>query len=735
MSVAVKGRSFQHASLLLSAILIAIPLTAFSQSNVIEEIVVTAERRESSLQETSISISAFTTDDLRQAGIETSQGLADFTPGLVIQRDVISKVVIRGIGTENFTIAGDPGVAINFDEVYIARPSAAIFDIYDMKRVEVLRGPQGTLYGRNATGGAINFISNKPTEEFEATVLADVGDYSKVRVEGAVGGTLVEDKLLGRVSGLVHQRDGYTDNVFPNVGRDLDELDDKDLWAARGQLTWLPADSLSINFKADIYQDDSNPQAYKYTDDPLVFLGGVPFDNPLAPELFTVSQGFEFDIPGSTRTVNSAGTWDQWGLLGAVDWNISDELTLRSITSYREIDFEWLNDGDGIDLYLVNYFQADESEQISQEFQLISDADGPWSWLAGLYYLNEDSTAFHGIPLPLGADLPLFLLIDGTNETTAYAAFGEASYNFTEQLRLTLGARYSYEEKDTAYVDDRFGVVTPVIQGDDWNSFTPKIALDWFWREDIMFYGSITKGFKSGGFNLLAVQPGYDEEEVWSYEIGTKSRFRDGRVQVNASAFYYDYDDLQVGKVVNFQAIIQNAAKATIYGAEVELSTLITDRFQLDWGLSLLDTEYDEFITQDPAPPGDVVNLAGNDLPRSPSVTSSLSGQYDWQLGGGSEIRLWGNWLYVDDQFFTQFNRSNVGQDSYNVLNARLSYRTAGGSWRFTLYGNNLSDEEYFTNALESGVPMPGVDPVVPQFFLGAPRTWGVQVAYNYGGD
>jgi iron complex outermembrane receptor protein len=387
----------------------------------------------------------------------------------------------------------------------------------------------------------------------------------------------------------------------------------------------------------------------------------------------------------------------------------------------------------------VNYFQVDESEQLSQEFQLISDTDGPWAWIAGLYYLNEDSTTFHGIPVPVGIDLDLLLLIDGTNETTAYAAFGEASYNFTDKWRFTFGARYNYEEKDTFYIDDRFtgfgGGVTIVSQGDDWNSVTPKVALDWFWRDDIMFYGSITKGFKSGGFNLLAVQPGYDEEEVWSYEIGTKSRFRDGRMQLNASVFYYDYDDLQVGKVVTFQATIQNAAQATIYGAEIEFSTLITDHFKLDWALSLLETEYDEFITQDPAPPGLVVNLAGNDLSRSPPVTSSLSGRYDWQLGGGSEIELWGNWLYVDDQFFTQFNRPNVMQESYNVLNARLSYRTAGRAWRFTLYGENLGDEEYFTNALESGVPAPGVDPVVPQFNLGAPRMWGVQVAYNYGGN
>ncbi len=412
-------------------------------------------------------------------------------------------------------------------------------------------------------------------------------------------------------------------------------------------------------------------------------------------------------------------------------------MTVRSITSYRDIEFEWLNDGDGIEAYLVNYFQIDESEQFTQEFQLISDDEGPLTWTAGVYFLDEDSDSFIGIPIvPLvGIFDPAAVLIEGESETTAYAVFGEATWAFREDLRLNLGLRYNYEEKEVFYVDNRFGFVNVVDDDDDWSSVTPKIGLDWFWTDDVMLYASITKGFKSGGFNLLAVQPSYDEEEVWSYEIGTKGTYLDGRLQLNASAFYYDYDDLQVGKVVQLNATIENAAAATIYGAEVEVKALFTDNFTIDWGLSLLDTEYDEFETEDKGLPGaPTVSLEGNELPRAPNVTSTLGALYNWELGGSGNIEIWGNWQYTDSQFFTPFNRSNFEQDSYHVLNASLTYRTADNRWALSVYGDNLGDEDYFTNALESGVPTPGVDPLVPQFFVGAPRTWGVRVKFNYGG-
>ncbi|NIM69474.1 MAG: TonB-dependent receptor, partial [Xanthomonadales bacterium] len=509
-----------------------------------------------------------------------------------------------------------------------------------------------------------------------------------------------------------------------------------DLWAVRAQLSWQASDSVTVDFKADAYRDDSVPPPYKYIDDPLIYFGGVPFPNPLADDLFRVSQGLEQDVPGFDVYVPSAGRADQDSFLATVNWDMPSGMQFRSITSWRDMEFEWLNDGDGIEAFLVTYAQVDESELFTQEFQLISDADGPLTWIAGLYYLNEDSSSDIAIPLPLGFGLPLAVLINGSSDTEAYAAFGEISYNFSDQWRLNVGARYSYEEKSAFYVDDRTSLGLPapgiVDDKDDWSSVTPKIGLDYFWRDGVMFYGNITKGFKSGGFNLLAVQPSYDEEEVISYEVGVKSRFNNDRTQLNASFFYYDYDDLQVGKVVQLNATIENAAQATIYGAEIELQTLVTDNFQIDLGISWLETEYDEFTTGDKDLPGiPEVSLAGNDLPRSPNLTSSLSGLYTLPLAAGAALEFWGNWQFVDNQFFTPFNRPNFEQESYDLLNASVTYR-ASENWDVAVYGHNLTDEEYFTNALESGVPTAGVDRVVPQFFLGAPRTWGVRFNYHW---
>lgn len=697
----------------------------------IEEIRVTAERREAFLQETPISITAFTGDQLRLKGIQTSEQLSGFTPALQVQRDVIGKVVIRGIGTENFTVAGDPGVALNLDGTYISRSSVAIFDLFDMERVEVLRGPQGTLYGRNATGGAINFITQKPTDEFDMDFQFDAGDYDKLRFEGAVGGPIVDGVLNGRIATLVFDRDGFTDNKFPGVGRGLDELDSRDLFAVRGSLS-SEIGRLSLDFRVDYYDDDSNPIPYKYTDDPLVFSAqpGSPYSNPLASQERDVSQGYETDLLNG-RSADSVGSWDQTGASLTAAWDLGNDLTLKSISAYRNFQFTWLNDGDGIEEFLVNYYQDDDSDLYTQELQLLSDGDGAWTWILGAYFLYEDSDTDTAIPL---AEFGSGVYYVGDAETTAYAGFGQVNWQFADRWSLTAGARYSYEEKEVDYSTTIFAPPSIRIDDDDdWDSITPKVGIDFFLNEDVMFYGSITKGFKSGGYNLIAVQSSYDDEEVWSYEVGSKGTYFDGRLLLNASAFYYDYDDLQVGKVINLSAVIENAAEATIYGAEIEATALVTDQLQFDLGLSLLNTEYDDFETEDPGLPagaGDV-NLEGNDLPRSPEYSGYVSGLYALPLPNQASLEFWVNLQFTDEQFFTAFNRSNVMEDSYELLNAKLTYVTDDQRWRFTLYGDNLTDEDYYTNALESGVPTPGVDPVVPQYFLGAPRTWGVQVRYR----
>jgi iron complex outermembrane receptor protein len=743
-----------------------------AEGSVLEEITVTAEKRVSTVQETPISIAAFTGEDLAAAGVDGSYGLANLTPGLTIQKEVIGKVVIRGVGTENYTVGSDPGVAIHKDGAYVARSSVAIFDFFDVNRVEVLRGPQGTLYGRNATGGVINIISNEPTEEFEGYVKADFGDYSKMRFEGAISGALGAPQVTGRLSFLYAERDGFTRNLFPGsdgipadpafgfpgtgpltsaADRDVDELDNQELWALRGQLNIAMGETADLLLQAEVTRDDSLPPAFKY-------FNSAPWFNPAVdqdlPDLRQVSQGFEDEIPGSSRTVPSFGRADQDALQAKLTWDLGG-MTLTSLTAYRTIDFSWINDGDGFDTYFVTYFQTDESEQWTQEFQLASTTDAKLQWIVGAFYLDEEAKTFTGIPfvLPFFGPAP-YILWDGKSETEAYGLYAQGTYAFNDKLKLTVGARYNKDEKQGDLVYNLFGFVggpdfwlgAPPgtewsdVLDDDWDAVTPKFALDYQFTDDVMGYVSATRGFKSGGFNLLAGQAPYDPEKLWSYEAGVKTRWAEGRVIANLSAFYYDYEDMQVGKVVNTSAVVTNAAAATIIGAEAEVRALLGGGFELNAGLSILDTEYDEFLTEDPywvGTPGcgtlvqapNEVDLAGCQLPRAPEFQGALGLSWTGTLADGGQLSIRGDYSYRDDQYFTQFNRDVVSQDAYGLFNARITYTAPDDRFYVSVYGENIGDEDYFVTVLESGVAAVSV---VPQAVLGAPRMVGISAGYNF---
>jgi iron complex outermembrane receptor protein len=736
---------------------------AWAADDALAEIVITAQKREGTVQDTPISIAAFSGEDLAAAGITSTDALANFTPGLTVQKEVIGKVVIRGIGTENYTVGSDPGVAIHKDGVYLARSSVAIFDFFDVNRVEVLRGPQGTLYGRNATGGVINILSNEPTEELGGYVKLDVGDYSKRRVEGALNGALGET-VQARLSVLYAERDGYTENVFPGLpavppnafnaagvpaissasSRGVSDLDDQDLLSVRGQLRFALGDSVDALLGVEVNRDDSLPPAFKYFDTSSAYWFNAFGPDQDIGDLRTVSQGFETLIPGSSRTVPSVGRQDQDSAWLRLTWDLGG-LTFSSLTGYRDIDFSWINDGDGFDTYFVNYFQTDESRQITQEFQLTGgDADSTFQWIVGAFYLDEEAETFTGIPFLYFGPNPAapYIIWDGASNTQAYAVFGQVTWSISDRLRLTAGARYNKEDKDGFLEYDLFGLgVFPRQELDDsWDSVTPKVGLDYDFSDDVMGYVSATRGFKSGGFNLIAFQEPYDPEYVWSYEAGIKSRLAGGRVTANLGVFYYDYKDLQVGKVVNLSATVVNAAKATIQGAEAEVRAVLGGGFELDAGLAWLDTEYDEFVTEDPGWPGAAgcgslvtapreISLAGCELPRSPELQGNLGLQWSAPVGNG-ELRLRGDYLYRDDQFFTQFNRAQIAQDSYGIVNARIGYRGPDDRWGVTVYGDNLADEDYFTTVLESGVAAAGT--VVPQAVVGPPRTYGVVFDYRF---
>jgi iron complex outermembrane receptor protein len=710
------------------------------------EIIVTAQRRSESLQQVPISITALSGKTLNDAGIQDTERLSTLTPGLLVQRSVVGKISIRGVGNENYTIAGDPGVAVHSDGVYVARAAAGLFDLFDVERVEVLRGPQGTLYGRNATGGVINVLPNRPSDKFEGRVAGEYGNYNAYRVDAMINAP-VGQGLAFRLAGLRTARDGYTTNTNAAArARGFGDLDSKDVWAVRGQLGTTGGGPLEARLNVEYLGDNSNLPPYKYLNRPDAlptadFGGGATAFQP--QNLRVVNQGFELAIPGTTRGVGTdedVFKSTQLGVALHLKYDFGG-VSASSITGYRKTKFNWLNDGDGSDVFYVNYIQQDDSDQFSQELQLTGGSD-KLEWLLGGYYFNEKGSSFIALPFTFGANLPFYIRIDGTAKTDAIAGFGELRWKPTERLKITLGARYSHENRKAKYrYEINFGPPVTVVNQDlsaDFNAFTPRLVLNYAATDNVNLYASATRGFKSGGFNLLAIQPGFAPEKVWTYEGGIKSQFADRRVTLNANIFFSKYDDIQVGQIVNLSSVLTNAAKATLKGAEIEFSARPTDAFDLGATIAYLDAKYDNFCTGDPTRPtapvspgctaANPIQLAGNRFPRAPEWTLTGTAAYTIPLARGG-LTLRGDIRYQSKTFFTQFNRPLISQEGYTVVNGRLTYTAEGGRYSVGGFVNNLFDKNYFTEVLESGAFNPQL---VGQGYVAPPRTYGLTAAVKF---
>ncbi len=707
------------------------------------EIIVTAQKRSESLQTVPISITALTGDTLAASGIQDTERLSTLTPGLIVQRSVVGKISIRGVGNENYTISGDPGVAVHSDGVYVARAAAGLFDLFDIARVEVLRGPQGTLYGRNATGGVINVLPNTPdASALHASAAGEYGNYDYFRLEGMVNAPL-GGGWAARVAGLYSKRDGFTKNTNADASRrGFDSFDSKDIWAVRGQVAYDGDSPLKARLSVEYLKDDSNLPAYKYLNRPNA-LPTADFGGFGPGDLRTVNQGIELQIPGASRGVGTDADvfkTDQLGVSLHLDYDFGN-VTLSSISGYRDTKFNYLDDGDGSDVFYVNYIQQDKSKQYSQELQL-SGTVGSFDWLIGGFYFHEKGTSFIALPFTFGFDLPFFIQIDGSARTDALAGYTELRWQATDRLKFTIGGRYSHEKRAAKYrYEVNFGapnVTNPDLEA-TFNAFTPRFVVDFKATDHINLYASATRGFKSGGFNLLAVQPGFNPEKVWSYEAGFKSTFAGGKGSLNGNVFYYNYKDIQVGQIVNLSSVLTNAAKATVKGAEIEFLARPVPALEIGATLAYLDAKYDRFCTGDPTQPAAPVNpncstanpidLAGNRFPRAPEWTVTTSAQYTADLGHDSTLMLRADLRLQSLTYFTQFNRRLVSQPSYEVVNARATYTLPGGRFSIGGFVNNVFNKTYFNEVLESGAFNPQL---VAQAYVAPPRTYGVTAGVKF---
>lgn len=700
-------------------------------SDVLEEIVVTAQKRAENLQDTPLSVTAVSGEDMLARQVLTMQSLAQSVPnfdfGLYSGN---AHIAIRGMGFDSINPGAEARVAYHTDGVYVSRPAVVLGTFFDINRVEVLRGPQGTLYGRNSTGGSVNVITNDPTDSLEGYYRQTIGNYSQFIEEGAIGGPIGET-VSGRLAFQVNNRDGYGENRV--TGNDIDNVKS---WSARGKLKLQMSDDFDILLSGDYHEEDDQNYGFHYMGpgNPNVVPPGVTLGVPIAESSRDIAQTFD---PINDRTI--------WGAGLVATWNIGDALTIRSITGYRDSKYRAFSDATGMGGTLLPFNQIEESQSFSEEVQLAKETD-KYNWIVGLYYFDEDIKSFSEAPVNaalFGGDSDFLFQgywAGGKLSTKAYAAFGQLTYNFTDAWSATLGLRYGDEEK-TINDGIQFDLAREYSPSNDLallatqkdsisnDSFTPKIGLEYRVSPEVMTYVSVSDGYKSGSFDNGAVAPPYEPEEVLAYEVGLKGEWFDRRLQANMAAFYYDASDLQVSVIVNTAVLTKNAAKAEAKGFEFELNAIPAPGWKIDFALGYLDSTYTEFVTADPQRPelGEQ-DLSGNYLPQAPEWTIHLGLQDEISLahGGSLTLRVEGN--HTSNMYFTPFNVAVNEREANTKANAFVTYRSADEHWSVQAYGRNLTDEK----VIAYNTPTSGFSgyPVVGYFE--PPRTYGLVFGYNF---
>jgi iron complex outermembrane receptor protein len=693
-------------------------------------VVVTAERRANNVQTTALAVSAFSADMLEDSQVDNIEDLSRLVPNVNFgQQFGNARIAIRGIGFDTISPGSEARVAYHLDGVYVSRPSAGLTGFYDVERIEVLRGPQGTLYGRNATAGSVNIISAAPTEDTSGYGRITLGNYGRVETEGALGG-LIGAGVSGRFAFRTDKRDGYGENLATG-----EDADNRDTLSARLRLRADPADRLRWDLIADYHEEDDSSNALHY------FAAGNPVRTPVGIAMGgRVSPNYH-DIYSDVMSTNDR---ENWGVQGQVHYDLSDALTLVSLSAYRETEYQVQTDLDGTDAPLTFYGQHEFADQFTQEFQLSGDY-GATSFIVGAYYFQEDIDSGLAVPFNLsilgGADRVIQgQAIGGQTETRARAVFGQVGYDLSEKFKVVFGLRYSEEDKDLdeyAQFDlvrtfDPANEIIPsrtLSQDASWSAWTPKLTVEYQANDNVFVYGTISEGFKSGGFNVGGLQPAFEPELIWNYEAGIKADLLQGSLRTNFAAFYYDYSDLQATKIVNNVITTINAATAEIKGVEGEVTWLATDNLRFDANFSVTDSEYVEFATADPARPtlGEI-DLSGNRLSQAPGYTLFLSGQYDihTQRAGTFTPRV--EFYATDKVYFNAFNRSVASQPAYELLSGSILWESANTSWSGSIFVRNATDEDYIANGFVGTSLL--ADPVmgVP----GAPRTFGVTIGYNF---
>jgi iron complex outermembrane receptor protein len=754
----------------------------FALAETIEEIVVTAQRREQNLQEVGISVTAFSDTQVRQMGFVSTVDVAQMTPNLnyTVPQAESSQInfFLRGVGLNDFADAQENPVAVYVDDVYKPAMGGLALQLFDVQRIEVLRGPQGGLFGRNSTGGVIHYVTKRPSDEFDGYADAWYGDFAQVKAEGALGGPIA-DGLMARVSLGYNKHDGWTSNRTPGV----QDYNGSDSIAGRVQLLFQPTDQLDVLLNANYSKNDTEVGAWQHqatmpgadgnTSMPLPadqdFWGSGPGNDAFGyRDVDGDPWSGDYDRPGRLEVEHT-------GIQANIGWTVG-ALQLTSVTAYTGVERLQQEDADmnpflgsGQSLSFIAPSFAADTDTFSQEFRVAGEAER-LRWLAGFYYFDNEVNGNY----TLNTDAIGFVRMDAAyiQETDSWDLFGQVEYDIADDWTVIVGLRWTDEEKELDFenVDDS-GITafcstaadppaegcfnpapTPISpwrptadhmilfneatvgslarQSEDY--VTGRVQLNWNATNDVMLYGSYSRGKKSAGFNNgfldttqvfgdnpLETIP-FDSETLNAYELGVKSMLLSGRTRLNASVFYYDYQDFQTFQWLILNQVIFNT-DARVYGGEIEIESRPVDGLSLQLGLGVLDATAKEI----PTITGD--STRDRSMVGAPDFNVSALARYEWPaLDGTMALQGWGT--YQSKIWYDIQNHPVSSEDGYTIVNFRGSYTSGDDSWEVYAFVNNALEEEY-KNYTFDFTGLFGFN----QQAMGLPRWWGVGARRNFG--
>lgn len=707
---------------------------AASEATTLDKITVTARKREETLQDVPVAVTAFTPETLDKLNIQDIGDLDAQVPNLTIYAargsSSTATAYIRGVGQADPLWGVDPGVGIYLDDVYIARPQGALLDVFDVGRIEVLRGPQGTLYGKNTIGGAIKYISRGLPQETTGFAQITVGNYNQLDAKAALGGSIggPDSGLRARVSVASMNRDGFGENLYTGQ-----EVSDKEINAARFQLGAYAGDDLDIQFALDWMDDQSGVRGAK-------MLAPNRFNALLFPSYGAFPpMDDRYDIRSGMKNINDTV---MKGASATVNWRPNENWAFKYVIAKRESDTETNIDFDTTPAPIADVKAFYSDSQVSNELQVNYDAGGRARGVMGIYAFDGDAG---------GQVLNNFFNLSfgdtqGVVNTKSFAVYTDWTFDLTDKLKLDVGARYTDEDKhavalNRGYTDATFTVPNGVVAANfdktvNFKNVSPKISLDYQITPDIMLYGLASRGFKSGGYNIRANTTAvprsgepFDDESVDSFEVGSKMSFFDQRLFLNVAAFHNVYEDIQLSVFTQFIdqngnpqffGDFTNAGKGTVNGAEVEYQWLPNQNWLISGNLAWLDAKYDEFITGG-------VNVADSQrFTNAPEFSGAINVEYRTDLANGGNLSARVGYSYQSEVWPTTDLSPVIKQDGYGLVSAGVIWKV-NDAWSFSLQGSNLADEEYRTTGYNLNTALG-----VLTGFYGPPRQYSLTARYDF---